>query len=226
MGKSSPDPAMTDGLVESTNKLDVQQLFAKHFPEPALSEFEAKIRLATSPDIQIARTDARTLTVTQLNACLDLIERTSAADYRNSESGWSRTNKRREMKLPNMRYILLFNESGGGALPALVGFVSFMVTYEDGYEVVYIYEIHLNPAWQGKGLGKLLLGMVETIGANVGVVKTMLTVFKSNERAATWYHKSGYSTDEFSPPARRLRNGVVKEPTYVILSKPLQAQTG
>lgn len=216
---------MTGGLVESTNKLDIQQLFAKHLPEPTLSDIQAKIRLATSPDIQIARTDARSLTATQLNACLDLIEQTSAADYRNSESGWSRSNKRREMKLPDMRYILLVNESGEGPLPQLVGFVSFMVTYEDGYEVIYIYEIHFAPAWQGKGLGRLLLSMVETIGANVGVEKTMLTVFKANERAVTWYHKSGYSTDDFSPPARRLRNGVVKEPTYAILSKPLQVQT-
>ena len=225
MGKSSPDSAMTRGRVESTNKLDIQQLFAEHFPEPELRNLEHNIRLATTPNVQIAQTDARSLTAAQLNACLDLVEQTSAADYSNSESGWSRTKKRREMKLPDLRYILLHNESGHVASPELAGFVSFMVTYEDGYEVLYIYEIHFSPDWQRKGLGRLLLHVVETIGANVGVEKSMLTVFKANERAVTWYRKSGYSTDEFSPPPRRLRNGVIKEPTYVILSKPLKVQT-
>lgn len=215
---------MTDKLVESTNKLDIQQLLAKYYPGDQLNDLEARIRLATSPDVCILRTDARRLSAAQLNACLDLVEETSADDYRVSESGWSRSQKRKEMKLPDLRYLLLSDVSSNVSPLGLAGFISFMVTYEDGYEVLYIYEIHLCPAWQGKGLGRHLMDTVETIGANAGLTKSMLTVFKANERAVDWYRKSGYSMDEFSPPARRLRGGVLKDPTYVILSKPLQVQ--
>jgi N-alpha-acetyltransferase 40 len=217
---------MPEKLVEATNKLDIQQLFAEYLPHSELHQLEAGVGESTLSGVSIARVDARGLTSGQLNACLDLVEETSAEDYHASETGWSRTKKRREMKLPDLRYILLSDPSDTPKDPKIVGFVSFMVTYEDGYEVIYIYEIHLSPPLQGKGVGRHLLRAVETIGANVGVEKIMLTVFKANERAANWYRKSGYAVDDFSPPARRLRNGVVKEPTYVILSKPLRAQNG
>jgi N-alpha-acetyltransferase 40 len=211
---------MPDKLVESTNKLDVGQLFAKHFPKDSLLQLQADVRSSTSSEVTVAHADARSLTPIQLKACLDLVEQTSADDYRTSESGWSRTKKRKEMKLPDLRYLMLSVPTVSDDNSGLAGFISFMITYEDGNEVIYIYEIHLCAAWRGKGVGKHLMRAVETIGANVGVEKAMLTVFKANERAVQWYRKSGYATDEFSPPARRLRNGVVKEPTYVILSKP------
>lgn len=214
---------MPDKLVESTNKLDVGQLFAKHFPKDSLLQLQADVRSSTSAEVTVAHADARSLTPIQLKACLDLVEQTSADDYRTSESGWSRTKKRKEMKLPDLRYLMLSVPTVSDDDSGLAGFISFMITYEDGNEVIYIYEIHLCAAWRGKGVGTHLMRAVETIGANVGVEKAMLTVFKANERAVQWYRKSGYATDEFSPPARRLRNGVVKEPTYVILSKSFLA---
>jgi len=66
-----------------------------------------------------------------------------------------------------------------------------------------------------------VMDVVEGIGRNVGVSKVMLTVFKANAAAVGWYARLGYREDEFSPAARRLRNGTVKEPTYLILSKSL-----
>lgn len=101
------------------------------------------------------------------------------------------------------------------------GFVSFMLTYEDGYEVIYCYEIHLKPLLRGNGVGKQLIGMMEEVGRKAGVAKAMLTVFVENEGALKFYEKLGYEEDEFSPGPRKLRNGVVKNPTYIILSKAL-----
>ncbi|ETN38600.1 uncharacterized protein HMPREF1541_06637 [Cyphellophora europaea CBS 101466] len=219
---------MAQKLVESTNRLNAQQLFARYYPENDLQDLETATSLTGSQNVLVQRADAQSLTAAQLNACLDLVEQTSAEDYRNSETGWSRTKKRREMRLPDLRYILLFDRSQRDKdhQSPLIGFISFMITYEDGYEVIYIYEIHFDPSSQGKGLGRRLMSVVETIGANIGVEKAMLTVFKSNERATSWYDRLGYSTDEFSPPARQLRGGVMKEPTYVILSKILKDPTG
>lgn len=104
----------------------------------------------------------------------------------------------------------------------LLGFLSFMVTYEDGKDVVYCYEIHLSPMARGKGLGALLMGRMEAIGRLVGVEKAMLTVFKSNLAAREFYMKGGYEVDENSPQPRMLRNGTVKESEYEILSKRLK----
>lgn len=104
------------------------------------------------------------------------------------------------------------------------GFCSFMLTYEDGCEVVYCYEVHLAPQARGLGIGKLLMGLVEGVGREVGVEKAMLTVFVENQGARRFYEGLGYEVDDYSPPARRLRGGVVKKPTYVILSKRLQGR--
>ncbi len=99
------------------------------------------------------------------------------------------------------------------------GFLSFMVTEEDGYEVIYCYELHLQPNLQGKGLGRMMMEVMEMTGSKVGVEKAMLTVFRSNNRAVEAYKCWGYGLDEFSPEPRKLRDGTVKEPSYVILSK-------
>lgn len=114
----------------------------------------------------------------------------------------------------------------GEAFPSedgrILGFLSFMVTYEDGKEVIYCYEIHLSSMARGKGLGVLLMGQMEGIGKLIGLEKAMLTVFKSNKGAREFYKKGGYEVDENSPPARTLRNGTVKEYDYEILSKVLK----
>lgn len=119
-----------------------------------------------------------------------------------------------------MKYVLILaGGKQGDEADVVEGFLSFMVTDEDHYEVIYCYELHLQPRLQGKGLGRRLMGLMEMVGARVGVEKAMLTVFRSNERAAKVYGKWGYGLDEFSPEPRRLREGPVKERSYVILSK-------
>ena len=96
-----------------------------------------------------------------------------------------------------------------------------MLTYEDGREVVYLYELHLGEKLRGDGLGTRLMQLVEGAGRNAGMEKAMLTVYKANEGARKFYGKLGYTVDEFSPEPKRLRSGVVKECDYEILSKVL-----
>ncbi|KIX06695.1 uncharacterized protein Z518_04671 [Rhinocladiella mackenziei CBS 650.93] len=197
-------------LVESTNSLSAEDFFGKY--EPLMSTLDDNLGLRQT------RGDAVTVPSHWLEECLKLIEQTSAKDYQNSEMKWSATKKRKEMKLPDMKYIILSESKGR----RVIGFISFMITYEDGYEVVYIYEIHFVPEWQGKGLGQKLINFVETIGQNVGVTKVMLTVFRANYRAIAWYTRLGYREDEFSPEPRQMRNGTITQPSYIILSKRLK----
>ncbi|KAL8893380.1 MAG: hypothetical protein Q9192_005325 [Flavoplaca navasiana] len=158
-----------------------------------------------------------TITAVDLEACFDLIASSSASEYAASSIGWSPVKKRKEMKLPDLRYLLLRDPA-----TQFQGFLSFMLTYEDGHEVGYCYELHLAQAVQRRGLGKHLMSLMETVGTNARVEKSMLTVFVENDTALKFYGRLGYTKDDYSPEPRKLRNGTVKMPTYVILSKSLQ----
>lgn len=172
----------------------------------------------------------------ELTACFELVRDTSAKDYRASAQGWDAGAKEREMRLVDLRYLLLcraMNKEGDGGKgegpgeEVLVGFMSFMLTYEDGLPVVYCYEIHLRDEVKGRGVGKWLMGVLEDVGRKAEAEKCMLTVFKRNTKALGFYQGLGYGVDEFSPGPRILRNGVVKEVDYLILSKELaSARTG
>ncbi|EAA59090.1 hypothetical protein AN3825.2 [Aspergillus nidulans FGSC A4] len=187
---------------------------------------------ADSYDISIHT--AATIPDTELTSCFKLLELTSSNAYKNSSIGWSSSEKRKEMKLPDMKYMILrrgasssVQDTKGDSSSSILtgqfaGFLEFMVTYEDGYEVLYCYEIHLTPEVQGQGLGEELIERFEKIGRRVGLEKAMLTVFKSNSRAIKFYSRMGYAEDENSPRPRKLRNGTVKEADYMIMSKSLR----
>lgn len=149
-------PSAQQRLVKSANSLRSEDFFASYLPADDLQtlsrEFESE-----SSSLSILLEGARDLGQSgaeHLEMCLQLIESTSGEDYRNSEIKWSRSKKRKEMLLPDMRYVILLvgsiHSSNEEAKPTLAGFVSFMITYEDGQEVIYCYEIHLAEAWQGR----------------------------------------------------------------------------
>ena len=161
-----------------------------------------------------------TISPLEFTACFDLVASTSSSTYSNSSKGWSPNKKRKEMRLPDLRYLLLKQDTAAEA--PVEGFISFMLTYEDGQEVIYCYEIHLTPQLCGLGIGKYLMGLMEGVGRKAGVEKAMLTVFRENQQGLAFYEKLGYSADDFSPQPRKLRNGVIKKADYSILSKPLK----
>ena len=220
-GKSHQKAVAQGKLVETANDLSTFDFTQKYAPP--------EVRYASDSEHVFSWTDGANIAKEHLESCLDLIEHTSANDYQDSGVGWSRAKKKKEMILPDLKYFLLLKSSqssAGRGKEAVLGFISFMITYEDGHEVIYIYEIHFLPVLQGKGHGRRLTSFVESVGRNVGVEKAMLTVFKSNGRAVTWYERLGYVEDEFSPGPRKLRNGTIKQPTYIILSKVLREKAG
>lgn len=74
----------------------------------------------------------------------------------------------------------------------IVGFLSFMITDEEGAEVIYTYELDIHPSYQKLGLGKRLMVIMEAFGDKVQVEKSMLTCFDSNVGARRFYEKIGY----------------------------------
>ena len=84
-----------------------------------------------------------TLANDELKSCFNLIELTSSQDYKKSTTGWKPRAKLKEMQLLDLKYLLVKNADG-----LVEGFCSFMPTIEDGFEVIYCYEIHLEDKLQ------------------------------------------------------------------------------
>ncbi|KAL1965892.1 hypothetical protein VTN77DRAFT_5025 [Rasamsonia byssochlamydoides] len=231
--------------------------------KPEQQQGESPVDTNTTTDNEESYTidihTAESIPEADFEACFALIELTSSKDYANSSIGWSPAKKRKEMRLPDMRYMLLRRSTPTATAEAtetatsnikedsspnnndekttseqdltqkhqqepkqLSGFLSFMTTYEDAREVLYCYEIHLDPSTQGQGLGAQLMSLFEEIGQRIGLEKAMLTVFRANVAARKFYDRLGYEVDEFSPQPKRLRDGKVKEVDYLILSKKLR----
>ncbi|EUC38586.1 hypothetical protein COCCADRAFT_82713 [Bipolaris zeicola 26-R-13] len=174
-------------------------------------------------------TSATQLKEEDLQACIDLVEQTSGADYRASRIGWNTRKKREEMMDKDMIYLLVrqantntVDEETTSPNPPILGFISFMFTWDDpphqDRAVLYIYEIHLSRTLRSQGLGSRLMTFVEAVARACSIEKTMLTVFVANEGAKRMYEKLGYGRDECSPVDRVMRRKVVRA-EYVVMSK-------
>ena len=207
-------------LVETTNDLSIQDFIASFAPGNLLDHLKKyPFEYSQSSSLTLRCLNSSDMSVSLINTCLGLVEGTSKADYEASEIGWSRVKKREEMLLPDLKYLILADVSDSDNV---IGFMSFMVTYEDGLEVLYVYEIHFTLGHQGRGHGKEFMAWAYDIGLKIGLEKIMLTVFRQNAHAESWYRRLGYAVDECSPKDRVFRDGTVKKSTYVILSKSLK----
>ncbi|MCJ1379876.1 hypothetical protein MMC17_002979 [Xylographa soralifera] len=202
-------------LIESVNALPLSTFASLYFPDN--HSYSSYTHPQSSTSYTISFHTSSTISSAELSTCFDLIATTSASTYAGSSTGWHPRKKRKEMRLPDLRYFLVKRTPDGQP----EGFLSFMLTYEDGKEVIYVYEVHFAKTLRKGGLGKVLMGLVEEVGRKVGVEKAMLTVFVTNEGARRFYERLEYDVDEFSPGERKLRRGIVIVPDYVILSKSL-----
>jgi hypothetical protein len=97
----------------------------------------------TKNEYELSLQTAKALSEPDFESCFRFIEFTSSSDYKHSKNGWKPRSKRKEMKLLDLKYLLVKRDN------KVEGFVSLMPTYEDGYPVIYCYEIHLSAALQG-----------------------------------------------------------------------------
>jgi N-alpha-acetyltransferase 40 len=215
-------------LVQAVNELGLKEFLELYGPKNALC-LPPKAR-DVKDELELVFATPAVMSYADLEACLGLIEESSAQHYRMGDVGWHPAHKREELRLLDLKYLLVKGKVDAQVTEKresdVEGFMSFMITYEDGIEVVYCYEIHLSEGLRGTGLGGHFMRVLEDIGRNVGVKKSMLTVFKSNKKAVGFYYKLGYILDEFSPQPTVLRSGKVKEPSYLLLSKPLKHEEG
>ncbi|MCJ1419673.1 hypothetical protein MMC32_006029 [Xylographa parallela] len=203
-------------LIEGVNALPLSTFASLYLPDN--HSCFSYTHPQSSNSYTISLHSSNKISSADLSTCFELIVTTSASTYAGSSTGWHPRKKLKEMRLPDLRYFLVKRTPDSPP----EGFLSFMLTYEDGKEVIYVYEVHFAETLRKGGLGKLLMGLAEVVGRKVAVEKAMLTVFVANEGARTFYERLGYDVDEFSPEERKLRGGIVIVPDYVILSKGLR----
>lgn len=72
---------------------------------------------------------------------------------------------------------------------ALAGYFVAMV----GVDELHLLNVTVGPAHQGKGLGQMLLDVVQAHGRRLGLAALMLEVRRSNERARALYIRRGFA---------------------------------
>ncbi|KAI1318212.1 acyl-CoA N-acyltransferase [Xylariaceae sp. FL0255] len=233
-----------DPIQEVNRKSDADFVKEHMRPSPSV-DWSSWIHPKTSKLYTVELRGTANLNSEDLEACYKLIEETSRHDYEASTTGWDREKKIKEMKSPDLRYIIVrdldtrdedenseregssYSEEGDRdgeerqrAAMLIRGFTSLMPTYEEGEPVLYCYEIHLKPELQRTGLSKLLMSYLESVAINTPpITKVMLTCFLSNEKAFEFYKRSGFEVDPLTPRPKKLRNGKTVVVDYAIMSK-------
>jgi N-alpha-acetyltransferase 40 len=174
------------------------------------------------------------VTAAALESCTQLFMRNMAELYRQSSWGLDLDKKQEEWTHKTSRFILLLSHSqpiasssrsGGGdddkdasppRPPQLEAFINYRFVIEDDVEAVVLYVYELQVRTLRRGYGQCLMDAVESIGRWVGLGRVMLTVFRRNTTALSFYRQRLlYQIDETSPD----------DEDYLILSKDITSAT-
>jgi len=144
----------------------------------------------------------------------DITKKNMESLYENSNWGWDDTAKQDEMLEPAAWYLIARDEQ-----QKLVAMVHFRFDMDCDDEVLYCYEVQLTEAVRRKGLGKFLMQILELMAFKTNMAKVMLTVFKDNGAANSFFkEKLKYTVDETSPE-EDLEESLYDDYAYEILSK-------
>ncbi|GAA5962112.1 hypothetical protein JCM3765_005526 [Sporobolomyces pararoseus] len=155
----------------------------------------------------------------------ELFESNMKSLYQQSEDGWDPADKRKELFHVESRFCVLRSNDlsieSDGQKNRLLGYTIFRFDTEETAgdeeaDVVYCYELQVESNAHGQGVGRLLMDRLERIGKATKMDKTMLTVFKANGSATSFYEKIGFVVDEIDPSNYEESDEV----DYKILSKP------
>ena len=115
--------------------------------------------------------------------------------YNNTKNNYN--NPCRDSKRKRVTELKEGQESKAAVVP--VAFVHLRFEIERNEPVLYIWEIQVEKVGQGKGIGKYLMRLIDSIARKFDVPRLMLTVFRENTRAMAFYRRLGFIDDESSP---------------------------
>ncbi|CAK9312332.1 unnamed protein product [Citrullus colocynthis] len=100
----------------------------------------------------------------------------------------------------------------------MVAFVHFRFIIEEMIPVLYVYELQIEPRFQGRGLGTFLMELIELIACKNCMGAVVFTVQKANSKALNFYQsKLRYTVSSISPS--RVNLSMAMETSYEILCK-------
>jgi ribosomal protein S18 acetylase RimI-like enzyme len=143
------------------------------------------------------------LGVERLSIVMDMFETNMGKLYQQSSWGLDLESKRRELDHPEARYLFVHKNDDCDDTKPIIGYCHFRFEVDD-YDypscvVCFVYELQVHSQYQGKGIGKYLMGLIHRIAAKAGLNKVMLTVLNANVKARKFYDTLGYHIDVTSP---------------------------
>ncbi|KAJ1914062.1 hypothetical protein H4219_004951 [Mycoemilia scoparia] len=239
--RSQSDIAKINAALKATDK-------DQFFCWPSSNIYYHHYTQNTNDDLVFVSKPSRLIDTETYNRLFKLIQKNVAEYYIASKITWSKSNKLKELKNPDMRYLLIYTNPTGSANDTdeisssppthtvasiftpdnLVGFAAFDFSFEETMEpnssddkevpIIFCYEIQLEPSLRGKGLGKLLMNTMFQIGAEWDMQSVFLNTFNDNNLANNFYHKLGFRPDPISP-CQYLGGAYKHKYKYKILSK-------
>lgn len=174
------------------------------------------------------------LSLSLLEQCLNLFEGNMEDMYKSSSWGFDMEEKRNEFTHDDARFLIILADRGSKETPSdsdtsqrVLGFAHYRYEEDDEDDptvpVSYLYELQIQSTHQKAGLGKRLMTLVELLALKSKMHKVMLTVFKTNAKAMSFYlNKMKYKVDECSPS--NFEGEENENCDYEILSKSLIEQ--
>lgn len=157
-------------------------------------------------DVKVCFATASDLSTEDLQRLFDLMKTNMHAHYCRaaevcpSEWAWSDRKKMAELKEPEARYLVAREASpSSGSQGPIIAFAHFRFELEGLYTVLYVYELQIAESAQKHGLGRHFMQLLELIGVKQGMQWVMLTVFKGNDGAGSFYERLKYELDEIDP---------------------------
>ncbi|XP_022998227.1 N-alpha-acetyltransferase 40 isoform X2 [Cucurbita maxima] len=100
----------------------------------------------------------------------------------------------------------------------MVAFVHFRFIIEEMIPVLYVYELQIEPRFQGRGLGTFLMELIELIACKNCMGAVVFTVQKANFKALNFYrNRLRYTISSISPS--RANSLMAIDASYEILCK-------
>lgn len=142
-----------------------------------------------------------------LESCLALFQANMKEMYKQSSWGFNMEEKRQELSHMHARYLVVTRRKEDNCTTIdqdqVLAFTHFRFEVDDDdeptQEVLYLYEIQIDPMVQRNGLGRRIMHLIELIAKEMNMKKVMLTVFKHNESAMRFYERLDYTIDVTSP---------------------------
>ncbi|KZV71288.1 acyl-CoA N-acyltransferase [Peniophora sp. CONT] len=106
------------------------------------------------------------------------------------------TEKREELFHPDSRFIVY--RSGEDLSSTLAAYSMFRFDFEEDELVVYCYELQISKEHQRQGLGRSLMKTLLALKQKWSMKKVMLTVFKANQSAISFYQSIGFTLDLYA----------------------------